>query len=75
MSDETVELAFYYPVSNLLATADKAKDGEYILAVMDRNRTVTRKVVVKEDDLLTPEEVKQLVRSAKVHAQGAQYVG
>ena len=55
---DAVELAFYYPMSNILDTDDPAGEGEYILAVMDRNRTITRKVVVKEDDLLTPAEVK-----------------
>ena len=46
-------------MTNILDMPERVQEGGLVLAIMDRSRTVTRQVVVKEDDLLTPAEVKQ----------------
>ena len=43
----------------MLWTSDKGQSGEHVSFKFDRSRKVTRQVVVKEDDLLTPAEVKE----------------
>ena len=57
--DDSVELAYYWPMTNLLDFDDRVQEGELVLASMSRSNDVKRQVVVKEDDLLTPNEVKQ----------------
>ena len=57
-SEQFVEFAYYYPMTNALDISDTVLPGQCFVVKMDRSRTVTRQVVVKEDDLLTPEQVR-----------------
>ena len=57
--DDTVELAYPWPMTNCLDFGENVQEGELVLATVNRDNAIKRQVVVKEDDLLTPQEVKQ----------------
>ena len=56
--DTHVELAVYPPATNMLDLSERPQQGEIVLLQMGANKV--RQVVVKrDDDILTPEQLKQ----------------